>query len=174
MSSETEAIAAELAQVVAAINRAQEEALGAAEQARQITLRAAGMGYGAIASQLDVIRREIHTIYATLDGAATTAGDAGVSVREVNDRMNPTEVVARLTAGIEKITAMRGTLFAAAQQVATTSGHVSQALHGGQPGPLLERLDYVRQLAAIAAQRGDGAKASINAAISTAGGLGKA
>jgi hypothetical protein len=136
-------------------------------------MRAAGAGYAAIASQLDAIRKQIHTIHATLDGAATTAKDAGGSVREVNDRMNPTEVAARLTASIQKIDAMRSILYAAAQQLATTSGNVQQALHGGQPGPLLQRLDLVRQLAAIAAQRGDGAKASINAAISNAGGLGK-
>jgi uncharacterized protein YoxC len=173
VSSDIDAIVSELTQVVAAISRAQEEALGAAEQAMQITMRAAGMGYAAIASQLNAIRQQIQVIHATLGTAATRVGDAGDSVREVNDRMNPTEVTARMTAAVGQLDGMRATLYAAVQQIATTSGNVSQSLHGGQPGPLLQRLDLVRQLAAIAAQRGDGAKASINATISTAGGLGK-
>jgi hypothetical protein len=88
--------------------------------------------------------------------------------------MSPADVAVLLTAAIEQIDTMRSTLYAAAQQVHNASGHVSQVLHGGQPGPLLTRLDTVRQLVAIAAQRGDGAKARINATIATASDLGKA
>jgi hypothetical protein len=173
VSTETEATAGEVAQVVAAISRAQEEALGAAEQATTTTMRAASAGYAAIASQLDAIRRQILAINGVLDGAAIAAKEAGGTVREVTDRMNPTEVARRLSTATAKIEAMRGTLYEAAQQIAITSGNVSQALHGGQPGPLLQRLDLVRQLAAIANHRGDGAKRGINAAIGNAGGLGK-
>jgi hypothetical protein len=174
VSTETEAaaIAGELAQVVAAIGRAQEEALGAAEAARTTTMRAAAAGYAAIAGQLDAIRKQIHTIHGILDSAATTAKEAGGTVREVTDRMNPTEVASRLSATTAKIDTMRGTLYSAAQQLATTSGNVSQALHGGQPGPMLQRLDLVRQLAAIANQRGGAVKQSIQSALGRVGQIG--
>ena len=174
MSTGTEAaaIAGELVQVVAAIGRAQEEAQGAVEQARMTAMRASASGYAAIASQLDAIRKQILAIHGVLDGAATSAKGAGGTVRDVTDRMSPEEVAGRFTTATEQITTMRSTLYAAAQQIATTSGNVSQALRGGQPGPLLQRLDLVRQLAAMAAQRGDGAKASIQAAIGHAGHLG--
>jgi hypothetical protein len=172
VSTEIGQIAGEVAQVVAAISRAQEETLGAAEQAGQTTRRAVASGYAAIASQLDAIRQQITTIHATLAGAASDAQGAGAVVREVTDRMSPDQVASRFAAATERLTSMRGALYQAAQQLATTSGNVSQALHGGQPGPLLQRLDVVRQLAAIAAQRGDAVKASIQGAASRAGTLG--
>ena len=172
VSTETEAIGGDLAQVVAAISRAREETLGAAEHARHTTQHAAAQGYPGIAAGMDAIRSQILAILAALDSAATAARDAEATVRGVSDRRNPDEVAARLAASIRQIDAMRSALYGAAQQIATASGNIHQTLHGGQPGPLLERLDLVRQLAAIAAQRGDTAKQRLQSAISNAGHLG--
>jgi hypothetical protein len=93
-------------------------------------------------------------------------------VREVTDRMSPDQVAGRLTTAAEQITTMRGTLYSAVQELANASNNVSAALQGGQPGPLLGRIDAIRQIITIAALRGDAAKAGIQDAAAHAHQLG--
>ena len=172
LSSGTEAIAGEIARIIEAINRARTEAGGAAEHAGQIASRAAGSGFVAIAGQLDGIRKQISATDAMLASASDSATQAGATVRAVGDRTTPEQVRERLTEATGHLDTMRASLVTAIERLHAIHGQVAAALHGGQPGPLLQRLDMIRQLAQIAGQHSTATRARIQAELSQVGQLG--
>mgnify|MGYP006350039773 FL=1 len=172
VSAEIDGIATDLAWIIGAINRARGECGGAAELAGQIARRAAGSGYEAIAVQFDGIRKQITILAGTLGAAASAASSAGTTARAMSGRSTPDEVRGRLGEAAGQLDAMRSGLVTAIEQLGAVSDRVHGALHGGQPGPMLQRLDMIRQLVQAAGMRSTGTKTAIHAAIGNVGQIG--
>jgi hypothetical protein len=100
------------------------------------------------------------------------AQQASGAVGGVTDQTSPEEAHGQLSRATQEIDSMRSALLAAAQQVSTIRGAVEATLRGGQPGPLLQRLDAIRQYLVMATQRGDSTKSAVNTIISRSGQLG--
>ncbi|MBN1174041.1 MAG: hypothetical protein JXA67_17845 [Micromonosporaceae bacterium] len=171
-TSETDAIAADIARVLAAIAQAQSQIMATAEHAGQTASRAAATGLQGVAIAMSGIRDQIKAINEGIGNAAGCGQAAGLAMRNVNSQMSPQEATAQFATGVEQLDAMREAVFSAAQQVNAAKGRVEAVLRGGQPGPMLARLDGVRQSLVMAAQQGDVAKSRINVTIARTGQLG--
>jgi hypothetical protein len=171
-TAETESIAADLAGAVEALALAEQQAAAAAEQAGQVIVRAAGTGFQGVATAMVGIRDQITTIRGALANAAMPGQDAATAVRAVGDQSSPTEANGHLSTAMDKLDTMRKSVVAIGEQTATVMSRVEAALHGGQPGPLLARLDGIRQQLATTNQRTDAIRTRIAATIARGGQLG--
>ncbi|MFY1703016.1 DUF6244 family protein [Micromonospora sp. WMMA1923] len=172
--SSIEEITGELRTLGTGVERAQSLTAAADNQAREIAARAAGTGFTAVAAGMARVRAAIATIHSGLGGLAGAVGEATTATTNVPREATPQESIAAL--------APVGQGIASAREAATaTIGHVDQArqlvgalLQGGQPGPLLQALDSVKQVLVLLIQRGTAAQQAVEAAISQARQLGSA
>lgn len=170
--SHVEKITTELRTLTAGVERAQSLAAAADQQAQEIALRAGGAGFAAVATGVARIRGIITTIRGGLGGLAGAVGDATKRSAGVPQQATPEDTITGLTPvrsavdGIRDQTAVTITHVGEAQQL------VVRALQGGQPGPLLQALESVKQVLVMLVQRTATTRQVVDAAIAEARQLG--
>ncbi|KUJ47181.1 DUF6244 family protein [Micromonospora maris] len=171
--SSIEEIDGELRAVIAGLDRARSLTAAADHQVQQVAARAVGAGFAAVAAGMAGVRAAISVIQAGLSGAAGTVGEATRAAASVpREAATPQETIAALAQVQQAIAGAR-------EATAATIGHVDQArqlvgtvLRGGQPGPLLQSLDSVKQVLVLVVQRCGAVQQAAEAAVGQARGLG--
>ncbi|WP_433532336.1 DUF6244 family protein [Micromonospora sp. CA-263727] len=170
--SHIEKITGELRVLMTGVERAQGLAAGADNQAQQVAMRAAGAGFVVVAAGMARVRDAITSIQGGLGNIANAIGEATKATTAVPQEATPQQTIAGLAP-------VQSAVDNARDAAAVTIGHVGEAqklvtmtLQGGQPGPLLQALDSIKQVLALVVTRTGGARQHIEAAIAEARQLG--
>ncbi|MER7168283.1 DUF6244 family protein [Micromonospora sp. NPDC000207] len=172
--STVEEITGELRAVLTGVERAQSLTAAADNQAQETAVRAAGAGFAAVAAGLTRVRSAIATVQSGLATLATATGEAVKATSTVPREATPQETIAALAPVQQGITAAREACTATIGHVDEARQVVSMVLQGGQPGPLLQSLDSVKQVLVMLVQRTHTAQQSVEATTNRARRLGSA
>ncbi|MFC3504672.1 DUF6244 family protein [Micromonospora krabiensis] len=172
--TQVETIAGELQALRAGAERAQGLAAAADNQAQEIALRAAAAGFTAVAAGMARVRAAIGELRGRLGGLLTTIDEASTATSAVPREATPQDTIAALTPVHQGIVGAREASAATSTHVGTLQRLVTTVLHGGQPGPMLQTLDGIKQVLALMAQRAGTAEQTVEAAIAAARRLGSA
>ncbi|WP_433394003.1 DUF6244 family protein [Micromonospora sp. KLBMP9576] len=170
--SHVEKITTELRTLATGVERAQSLAAAADQQAQEIALRAAGAGFAAVAAGVARIRGVITTIRGGLGGLAGAIGDATKATAGVPEQASPEETITGLTPVQSAVDGIRDQTAATITHVGEAQQHVVVVLQGGQPGPLLQALESIKQVLVMLVQRTATTRQVIDAAIAEARQLG--
>ncbi|NIL40718.1 hypothetical protein HCB17_05675 [Salinispora arenicola] len=170
--SHIEKIAGELRALMAGVERAWGLAAAADRQAQEVTLRAAGAGFAAVAAGMARVRNAITGIQGGLGSLAGSIGEAAKATAAVPREATPQETIAGLTPVLSATDSTRDAATGAITQVGEAQQLVNMVLQGGQPGPLLQALDSIKRVLVLVAQRTGTVRQSIEAAIGEARQLG--
>lgn len=158
-------IAADLAAMTAGLEKAQQAVNAADNTAVQIAQRAAGSGFAGIAQNMSRVREAIRKIATGVTAAGRAVEEARTPVAAAAKQPSPQETIAVLAPMAAQLDTIHGLLAAAVEQVNRAKQLAASVLQGGQPGPLLGRLDAIREVLSAVAQGGIGAKRNVEAAI---------
>lgn len=170
--SSVEEITRELRALTAGVERAQSLAAAADSQAQQIAVRAAGAGFAAVAAGVARIRVSISTIRGGLGGLAAAVGEANTAAAGVPQQGTPQETMTGLAPVQQRIVSAREATTATISHVDDARQLVSAVLHGGQPGPLLQALDSIKQVLVLLLQHSGTAQRAVEASTAQARQLG--
>ncbi|MFI0794191.1 MULTISPECIES: DUF6244 family protein [Micromonospora] len=170
--SHIEKITGELRALTSGVERAQGLAAAADRQAQEVALRAAGAGFVAVAAGVARVRNAITGIQGGLGGLAGSIGEATKATMAVPHEATPQETIAGLAPVQSAVRGARDVAAGAITQVDEARQLVTMILQGGQPGPLLQALDSIKQVLVLVVARTGGARQSIEAAIAEARQLG--
>ncbi|TDC61057.1 hypothetical protein E1258_12715 [Micromonospora sp. KC207] len=170
--SHIENIAGELRGLMAGVERAQGLAAAADRQAQEVSLRAAGAGFAAVAAGAVRVRRAIIGIQGGLGGLGGSLGEAAKATAAVPNEATPQETIAGLAPVQSAVDKARETAAGVITGVGEAQQLVAGILRGGQPGPLLQALDSIKQVLVLVVAGTGGARQSIEAAIAEARQLG--
>ncbi|NJP35639.1 DUF6244 family protein [Micromonospora thermarum] len=166
--SHIEKITAELRTLSGGVERAQALTATADQQAQEVARRAAGAGFAAVAAGMTRVRGAIATVQGRLSGLATSIGEATTATAAVPREATPEETVAGLGPVRDGIVGTRAASSATISQVGDAQRLVTLVLQGGQPGPLLQGLEGVKQVLVQVVQRTTAAERSVEAAVAEA------
>jgi hypothetical protein len=170
--SHIEKITGELRALTAGVDRAQGLAAAADNQAQEVALRAAGAGFAAVAAGLARVRDAIAGIRGGLGGLATTLDEAAKATAAVPQEATPDETIIGLTPVGSAVDGARDATTAAIAQLDEAKRLVTTVLRGGQPGPLVQALENVKQVLVLMVQRTATARQSVDTALAAARQLG--
>ncbi|MFG1914390.1 DUF6244 family protein [Micromonospora sp. NPDC048898] len=170
--SQIEKIAGELRALMAGVERAQGLAAAADSQAQEVALRAAGAGFVAVAAGVARVRNGITGIQGGLGSLAGSIGEATKATAAVPNEATPQETIAGLAPVQSAVDGARDAAAAAITGVGEAQQLVAVVLQGGQPGPLLQALEAIKQVLVLVVQRTGGARQAVEAAIAQARQLG--
>ncbi|WP_433388557.1 DUF6244 family protein [Micromonospora sp. KLBMP9576] len=172
--SHIEKITGELRALTTGVDRAQTLAAAADNQTQEAALRAAGAGFAAVAAGLARIRDAISTIRGGLGGLATTIGEATKTTSAVPQGASAHETITGLAPVQHTIDGIHDTAAATIAQVDQTRQLVTTVLHGGQPGPLVQSLESIKQVLTLIVARTTTARQTVETAVAEARQLGSA
>ncbi|MEU7981413.1 DUF6244 family protein [Micromonospora sp. NPDC049081] len=164
----TDTIGADLQAMAAGVDRAQQETAAVDQAIEQISARSVASGFAGIAVGLARARETLGQARSRLAQADGVLGEASRSLRAVPQQSSPQETIAALTPVLAALTALDGHVSAAGSAVDDTRRLLAAALHGGQPGPTLARLQQVLQLLTILRTRRTEARQHVEAALAQA------
>jgi hypothetical protein len=122
------------------------ESVAAADQAAQrIGQHAEGSGFVGIAQGLSRVRDSIREISARVSAVNESAKQTQSILANVPEQATPQATVAALTPVQAQLDSVHSGIGAALAKIDETKQLVAATLHGGQPGPMLGRLDTIRQ-----------------------------
>jgi len=170
--SQIEKITGELRALMAGVERAQGLVAAADSQAQEVALRAAGAGFVAVAAGVTRIRNAIAGVQGGLGSLAGSIGEATKATAAVPNEASAQETVAGLAPVRSAVDAAREAAAGAITQIGEAQQLVTVVLQGGQPGPLLQALDAVKQVLMQVVARTGGAGQAIDVAIAQARQLG--
>lgn len=170
--SHIEKITAELRAMMTGVERAQGLAAAADSQAQEVALRAAGAGFVAVAAGVARVRNAITSIHGGLGSLAGSIGEATKATAAVPNEATPQETIAGLAPVQSAVDAARDAAAGVITQAGEAQQFVAMVLQGGQPGPLLQALDSIKQVLVLVVARTGGARQAIEAAIAEARQLG--
>ncbi|MFI7433403.1 DUF6244 family protein [Micromonospora haikouensis] len=170
--SHIEKITGELRALMTGTERAQGLVAAARNQAQEVALRAAGAGFVAVAAGMARVGSAITEIQGSLGGLAASIGEATKATAAVPHEATSQETVAGLEPVRATVDSMRDATAGVITRVGETQQLVAMILQGGQPGPLLQALDSVKQVLVLVVQRTGIARQHIEAAIAEARQLG--
>ncbi|SCL25733.1 hypothetical protein GA0070616_3165 [Micromonospora nigra] len=170
--SQVEKIAGELRALMTGVERAQGLAAAADGQAQEVALRAAGAGFVAVAAGVARVRNAITGIQVGLGTLAGSIGEATKAIAAVPNEASPQETIAGLVPVQSAVDAARDAAAGAITGVGEAQQLVAMVLQGGQPGPLLQVLDSIKQVLVLVVARTGGARQAVEAAIAQARQLG--
>ncbi|MEV0005628.1 DUF6244 family protein [Micromonospora sp. NPDC050980] len=170
--SHIEKIAGEFRALMAGVERARGLAAAADSQAQEVTARAAAAGFAAVAAGMTRVRTAITGIQGGLGGLAGSFGEAAKATAAVPREATAQETIAALTPVVSATDSARDATTGAIAQVGEAQQLVAMVLQGGQPGPLLQALESVKQVLVLVAQRAGAARQFAEAAIAEARQLG--
>lgn len=167
-----EDLTGDLDAVRARIARAQDAAAAADTAAEQIASRAAASGFAGIAQNLVRVREAIREICVSVGALGQAAAEARAQVGTAPTQSSPEETINALSPVVHRVGELRQGISAAVEQVDRAKQLAAAALHGGQPGPLLARLDAIRQVLVAVADRAAAARQRAEAVAVQAGQVG--
>ncbi|MET8372038.1 DUF6244 family protein [Micromonospora profundi] len=170
--SQIEKITGELRALMAGVERAQGLAAAADSQAQEVALRAAGAGFVAVAASVARVRNAIAGIQGGLGSLAGSIGEATKTTASVPNEASAQETIAGLAPVRSAVDAARDAAAGAIIQIGEAQQLVTVVLQGGQPGPLLQALEAVKQVLMQVVARTGGAGQAIEVAIAEARQLG--
>ncbi|MBO4205088.1 DUF6244 family protein [Micromonospora echinofusca] len=170
--SHIEKITGELRALMTGVERAQGLTAAADSQAQEVALRAAGAGFVTVAAGVARVRNAITSIQGGLGSLAGSIGEATKATAAVPNEATPQETIAGLAPVQSAVDAARDAAAGAITGVGEAQQLVAMVLQGGQPGPLLQALDSIKQVLVLVVQRTGGARQAIEAAIAEARQLG--
>lgn len=170
--SQVEKITGELRALMTGVERAQGLAAAADSQAQEVALRAAGAGFVAVAAGVARVRNAITGIQGGLGSLAGSIGEATKATAAVPNEATPQETIAGLAPVLSAVDAARDAATGAITGVGEAQQLVAMVLQGGQPGPLLQALDSIKQVLVLVVARTGGARQAVEAAITQARQLG--
>lgn len=172
----TDTIGADLRATAAGVDRSLQET-GAVDHAiEQISARAMASGFAGIPVGLARVREVLGQARSRLTEAGGILGEASRTVTAVAQQPSPQEAITALTSVVAALTTVDGHITGAAAAVDEARRHVATVLQGGQPGPMLARLQQILQVLAAARSRGTVARQHVDTALAQArqvGELGK-
>ncbi|MEV0732664.1 DUF6244 family protein [Polymorphospora sp. NPDC050346] len=154
--------------ITAGIGRAGQEIVSADHGAQQVALHAAASGFVGIAQSTARVRQVIGQVQAGIGSLAVLAGEATTVLSAVPRQSTPQEAVAMLAPVMEKLNGIHDGVGGCIGQVDQAKQVTAAVLHGGDPGPLLARLDALLQILAGVGQHVNAAREQVVAAISEA------
>ncbi|MBO4161988.1 MULTISPECIES: DUF6244 family protein [Micromonospora] len=172
--SQVEKITGELRALMAGVERAQGLTAAADRQAQEVALRATSAGFLAVAAGVARIRTAITDVQGTLGRLGGSIGEATKAAAAVPQQATPQETVAALTPVQSAIGAARDAAGGVITQIGEAQQLVTTILQGGQPGPLLQALDGIKQVLMQVVARTNGARQATEAAIAEAQRVGSA
>ncbi len=137
-----------------------------------MTARAAGAGFAAVAAGMLRVRSAITGIQRGLGSLAGSVGEAAKATAAVPREATPQETIAGLAPVLSAADSARDAAAGAIALVGEAQQLVTMILQGGQPGPLLQALESIRQLLVLVAQHTGAARQFVEAAITEARQLG--
>jgi hypothetical protein len=170
--SSIEEITGELHALAAGVERAQRLAAAVDSQAQKVAARATSAGYAAVAAGIVRVRAAVSTIQGGLASLATAVGEATRAAASVPRQATPHETITGMASVQQGIASAREATTATITHVDNARHLVSAALHGGQPGPLLQPLDSIKQVLVLLVQRSGTAQQAVEAATNQARQLG--
>jgi hypothetical protein len=163
-----------LAAMSTGVGRAVELTMEAHEAAEQIALRSAASGFAGIAQRMGQVRVAVEE----LGGQLTVLGQAVMQARgpvgRVPQQMTPEDIITILGPLEEQLAALHSQVGAGINRVDQIRQLVVGALQGGQPGPMLRRLDAIRQTLTLVAQHADAGRQQAEVAVAQARQVGDA
>ncbi|KXK59688.1 hypothetical protein AWW66_22905 [Micromonospora rosaria] len=172
--SSIEEITGELRALTTGVERARSLTAAAGSQAEQVAVRAAGAGFAAVAAGIAQVRAAISTIQGGLGSLTSAVEEATTATARVSRETTPQETITALAPAGQGVAATREAATATIAHVDHARQLAGAVLQGGQPGPLLQALDSIKQVLVLVVQRGTVAQQSVEAAISQARRLGSA
>jgi len=166
--SNLEDIAADIRALRTGVDRARTDTAAANHHAEEIIKRAMAAGFGGIAQNLSRVRDAIGEIQAGLARADATINDVDRSVTGAPREPSPEQTITVLNPALHGVTTIRDTIAATISKITDVQRLVASVLDGGTPGPLLARLNDIRQTLIMVSQRCDAGKEHIGAAITQA------
>ena len=154
-----------LAAMTTGVGRAQEATAAADAAAGQIAARAAGSGFVGVAQAMARVRDAIREVHAQVTGVGDSVDEARTAVASAPDQMSPQQTIAVLAVALERIGTVHTGIGAAVATVDQVRQLASASLHGGRPGPMLARLDAIKQVLVAVAQRGNTARQQVETAL---------
>lgn len=159
-----EAIGADVAAIGNGLTVAAQCTARADQAAQQIATRSAASGFIGIARNLAGLREAIRDIHVGIATVTNTVGEASTAIAAAPRQPTPKQTTAVLDPLVQKLDAVHGGIGAVMDCVAKAQQRANAALEGGQPGPMLARLDEIRQTLLAVAQRKEQAKKNVDVA----------
>ena len=163
--SDIETIRHELRALHAGIDQVQQAAAGASQRAEEIAGQAAALGMTGVAIGVQGVQQGIMEVRQRLGTVGQAISAAVGLVASAPPRPSPDQVVQMLSPASEQVGSASTGLTGAAQQVEHTQQQAHATLIGGDPGPLVQALGQVKQVALELAQRCTGVRQTIDHAI---------
>lgn len=160
--------------MTAGVERAQQEAAGADHAAQQIAQRAAASGFLGIAQSMARVRTAIGELRGGVSTVGEAVREAGALVAATPTRPTAQETIAACAPLGEKMDSIRTAVGGCVERVDQAKKLTAAVLHGGEPGPMLGRLDGVRQVLVALAHRVTEAKQHVETALAEAKATGRA
>jgi hypothetical protein len=170
--SHLENIAGELRALLTGVERAQGLVAAADSQAQEVALQAAAAGFVAMAAGMARVRSAITGIQGRLGSLSGSIGEATKATAGVPHEPTPQETISGLTPVQAAVDSARDVTAGTIAQIGQTQQLVAMVLQGGQPGPLLQTLESIKQVLVLVAQRTSTARQHIETAVAEARQLG--
>ncbi|TDC40020.1 DUF6244 family protein [Micromonospora sp. KC213] len=170
--SHIEMVTGELRALMTGVEKAQGLAGAADSQAQQVTLRAAGAGFAVVAAGMARVRGAIASIQGGLGGLAGSIGEATKMTAAVAREATPQETIRGLVPVQDRVDSARDAAAAVIAQVGEARQLAAVVLQGGQPGPLLQSLESIKQVLVSVVQRANSARQAVEVAVAEARQLG--
>jgi Family of unknown function (DUF6244) len=143
--------------------------VAAADQAaQQIGQHAAGRGFAGIAQGLTRVRDSIREIHARVRAVDDSVKQTQSTLASVPDQATPQATVAALAPVQAQLDAVHAGIGAAIAKIDQTKQLAAATLQGGRPGPLLGRLDAIRQTLLTVVQICNSARQQLLTAVAEA------
>jgi hypothetical protein len=166
--SELETIGHHLRGLSDGLDRANQAAAAAGQRAEEITARAAALGMMGVAIGVQGVQQQIAEIQQRLATVGRSISAALGLLASVPPQSSPDQVIQVLSPASEQVGSASTGLNGAAHQVDQVQQLVLAILAGGAPGPLVQSLGHVKQLALELAQQCAGVRQTIDQAIQQA------
>jgi hypothetical protein len=166
--SVVESLGADLAAMGAGLGRAQQETAAADSAAEQIATRAAGSGFVGIAASMSRVRAAIREIGTGIGAVTGNVDEAAAAVAAMPKQPTARETIALLDPLMQKLDGIHGGIGVVMAAIGKAQQVANAVLEGGQPGPMLGRLEAIRQTLLAVVQRNNQAKQHATAALAEA------
>jgi len=164
----TDEIVRSLTSAVDDLDAGKTQAAAAASHAEDVREKAAAHGWEGIAAGMQDVIDQFDNVQAAISRAKDHADEAIGHVRQIDSKMNPTEVKEHLTSTGSKAEAAEPAIGDAFNELDEAETTVSRVLDGGDPGQLLSMISEVNQTLVSARQQLQNAKSAADAEIQEA------
>ena len=142
--SVVESLGTSLNAVGVGLERARQEVAAADHAAEQIATRAAGAGFAGIAQSMSRVRAAIGEIGTGISAVNGRVGETAAVVAATPKQPTPQETRAVLEPLTQQLDGVHSGVGAVMEAIGKAQQLTNAVLQGGQPGPLLARLEAVR------------------------------